>query len=90
MKIIRYYICACFFSISCTAGFAAKPLPYDHNAGAEWIGIAMKNEECLQLKLESLDDGISNAGTIGGQVWAECRPAAVRSASAYASMPMLA
>ena len=68
MKIIRYYICACFFSISCTAGFAAKPLPYEHIAGAEWIGIAMKYEECLQSKSESLDDEISDAGSIGSQV----------------------
>ena len=87
MKIIGCYICVSSIAILSTAGFAAEPVLYENNAGAEWFGIAVKYEDCLQSKSQSLDDGISDAGTIGGQVWAECRPAAVQFASAYASMP---
>ena len=87
MNPIYHSIAACSLPIFCFSSFAAEPLPYENNAGAKWMETAIEYEQCLQSKAESLDDGISDAGTIGSEIWSECRPAAVRYASAYTAFP---
>lgn len=83
-------LASCAVFVSSSAWTTETKNPYEDNEGARLMRAALAYEGCLQGQAEKLDDGVSDAGTIGEQVWDACRWDGYRLAGAYWNLPGMA
>lgn len=93
MRIVISLLASCAVLFGCSAGAEGeKNSPYEdeNSPGARMMGAAFAYEKCLQEQAKKLDDGVSDAGTIGAEVWSACRSYGYKFAGAYWHMPGIA